>query len=168
MLLQVLDDGRLTDNKGVTIDFKNTIIILISSIASAEIMGITNENEREAAVWEELKKRFRPEFLNRLDDVVVFNPLGISQITKIVDNMLGAIQNKLKERDITVELSAEAKQFVANAGFDPSYGARPLKRALYDIVEDSLAELILEDRLKEGDSVMFDVENGNIEAKVLK
>ena len=82
--------------------------------------------------------------------------------------MLGAIQNKLKERDITVELSAEAKQFVANAGFDPSYGARPLKRALYDIVEDSLAELILEDRLKEGDSVMFDVENGNIEAKVLK
>ena len=168
MLLQVLDDGRLTDNKGVTIDFKNTIIILTSNIASAEIMGIANENEREAAVWEELKKRFRPEFLNRLDDVVVFNPLGISQITKIVDNMLGAIQNKLKERDITVELSAEAKQFVANAGFDPSYGARPLKRALYDIVEDSLAELILEDRLKEGDSVMFDVENGNIEAKVLK
>jgi ATP-dependent Clp protease ATP-binding subunit ClpB len=168
MLLQVLDDGRLTDNKGVTIDFKNTIIILTSNIASAEIMGIANENEREAAVWEELKKRFRPEFLNRLDDVVVFNPLGISQITKIVDNMLGSIQNKLKERDITVELSAEAKQFVANAGFDPSYGARPLKRALYDIVEDSLAELILEDRLKEGDSVMFDVENGNIEAKVLK
>ena len=168
MLLQVLDDGRLTDNKGVTIDFKNTIIILTSNIASAEIMSIANENEREAAVWEELKKRFRPEFLNRLDDVVVFNPLGISQITKIVDNMLGAIQNKLKERDITVELSAEAKQFVANAGFDPSYGARPLKRALYDIVEDSLAELILEDRLKEGDSVMFDVENGNIEAKVLK
>ncbi len=168
MLLQVLDDGRLTDNKGVTIDFNNTIIILTSNIASAEIMGIANENEREAAVWEELKKRFRPEFLNRLDDVVVFNPLGISQITKIVDNMLGAIQNKLKERDITVELSAEAKQFVANAGFDPSYGARPLKRALYDIVEDSLAELILEDRLKEGDKVIFDVENGNIEAKVLK
>lgn len=166
MLLQVLDDGRLTDNKRVTIDFKNTIIILTSNIASAEIMGIANENEREAAVWEELKKRFRPEFLNRLDDVVVFNPLGISQITKIVDNMLGAIQNKLKERDITVELSAEAKQFVANAGFDPSYGARPLKRALYDIVEDSLAELILEDKLKDGDRVVFDVENGNIEARV--
>lgn len=164
MLLQVLDDGRLTDNKGVTIDFKNTIIILTSNIASAKIMSITDEKEREAAVWEELKGHFRPEFLNRLDDVVVFNPLGLAQISRIVDNMLSGIQSKLKERDITVELSADAKQFVANAGFDPNYGARPLKRALYDIVEDALAELILEDKLKDGDKVLFSVEDGDIKA----
>ncbi|MDD3466256.1 MAG: AAA family ATPase [Campylobacterales bacterium] len=164
MLLQVLDDGRLTDNKGVTIDFKNTIIILTSNIASAKIMSITDEKEREAAVWEELKGHFRPEFLNRLDDVVVFNPLGLAQISRIVDNMLGGIQSKLKERDITVELSADAKQFVANAGFDPAYGARPLKRALYDIVEDALAELILEDKLKDGDKVLFTVADGDIKA----
>lgn len=166
MLLQVLDDGRLTDNKGVTIDFKNTIIILTSNIASAKIMSIADEKEREAAVWDELKQHFRPEFLNRLDDVVVFNPLGFAQISRIVDNMLGGIQAKLKERDITIELSAEAKQFVANAGFDPNYGARPLKRALYDIVEDSLAELILEDKLKDGDRVTFVVENGDIKAVI--
>ncbi len=166
MLLQVLDDGRLTDNKGVTIDFKNTIIILTSNIASAKIMSIADEKEREAAVWEELKTHFRPEFLNRLDDVVVFNPLGLAQISRIVDNMLGGIQAKLKERDITIELSAEAKQFVANAGFDPAYGARPLKRALYDIVEDSLAELILEDKLKDGDKVLFDVKDGDIKALI--
>jgi ATP-dependent Clp protease ATP-binding subunit ClpB len=166
MLLQVLDDGRLTDNKGVTIDFKNTIIILTSNIASAKIMNITDEKEREAAVWEELKMHFRPEFLNRLDDVVVFNPLGLLQISRIVDNMLGAIRNKLRERNITIELSPEAKDFVANAGFDPSYGARPLKRALYDIVEDSLAELILEDKLKEGDKVLFVVDGGDVKAVV--
>ncbi len=166
MLLQVLDDGRLTDNKGVTIDFKNTIIILTSNIASAKIMSIADEKEREVAVWEELKTHFRPEFLNRLDDVVVFNPLGMAQISRIVDNMLGGIQAKLKERDIIIELSSEAKQFVANAGFDPAYGARPLKRALYDIVEDSLAELILEDKLKDGDKVLFDVKDGDIKALV--
>ncbi len=166
MLLQVLDDGRLTDNKGVTIDFKNTIIILTSNIASAKIATISDEKEREAAVWEELKKHFRPEFLNRLDDVVVFNPLGFAQISKIVENMLGGISAKLKERDITIELSAEAKQFVANAGFDPSYGARPLKRALYEIVEDSLAELILEDKLQDGGKVLFEVENGEIRAVI--
>ncbi len=166
MLLQMLDDGRLTDNKGVTIDFKNTIIILTSNIASAKIMNITDEKEREAAVWEELKTHFRPEFLNRLDDVVVFNPLGLAQISRIVDNMLGGIQAKLKERDIAIELSPEAKQFVANAGFDPSYGARPLKRALYDIVEDSLAELILEDKIKDGDKVLFTVEDADIKVVV--
>jgi len=166
MLLQVLDDGRLTDNKGVTIDFKNTIIILTSNIASAKIATISDEKEREAAVWEELKKHFRPEFLNRLDDVVVFNPLGFAQISKIVENMLGGISAKLKEREITIELSAEVKQFVANAGFDPSYGARPLKRALYEIVEDSLAELILEDKLQDGGKVLFEVENGEIRATV--
>jgi ATP-dependent Clp protease ATP-binding subunit ClpB len=166
MLLQVLDDGRLTDNKGVTIDFKNTIIILTSNIASAKIMNIADEKEREAAVWEELKTHFRPEFLNRLDDVVVFNPLGLSQISRIVDNMLGSIRNKLRERNITIELSPEAKNFVANAGFDPSYGARPLKRALYDIVEDSLAELILEDKLKDGDNVLFVVDGGDVKAVV--
>ena len=150
----------------MTVDFKNTIIILTSNIASDKIIALQDKKERESAVWSELKTRFRPEFLNRLDDVVIFNPLALSQITRIVDNLLCDIQNKLKDRDMTIELSNDAKQFIANAGFDPSYGARPLKRALYDIVEDSLADLILEGKLKDGDSVLFDVVDGDVKAVI--
>ena len=162
-LLQVLDDGRLTDNKGVTIDFKNTIIIMTSNIASDKIMAFDNIEEREKAVNNELKKYFKPEFLNRLDDIVIFNPLDIEAITKIVDIMFVNIQKKLEQRDIKVLLTTAAKKYIASVGFDPDYGARPLKRALYDEVEDRLAELILEDRLPEGSEVEFDVnENGII------
>jgi ATP-dependent Clp protease ATP-binding subunit ClpB len=166
MLLQVLDDGRLTDNKGVTVDFKNTIIILTSNIASDKIMTLSDEKEREAAVWDELKLRFKPEFLNRLDDVVIFNPLGYEQIASIVDNMLMTIKAKLREKEIEIELTHEAKMFVANEGFDPSYGARPLKRALYEIVEDSLAELILEGKLIGKQKVVFDIVDGVVVTKI--
>jgi len=162
ILLQVLDDGRLTDNKGVTVDFKNTIIILTSNIASDKIMALSDEKARESAVWEELKTRFKPEFLNRLDDVIIFNPLGYEQIVKIVDNMLGSIRAKLSEREVVLELTNEAKMFVANIGFDPSYGARPLKRALYEIVEDTLAELILEGKLSTKQKVIFDIKDGEV------
>jgi ATP-dependent Clp protease ATP-binding subunit ClpB len=165
-LLQVLDDGRLTDNKGVTIDFKNTIIIMTSNIASDKIMTISNPKERRDAVLDELKRNFKPEFLNRLDDQVIFNPLDIEAITSIVDILFKSIQSKLAERDITLTLTESAKEYIAEAGFDPVYGARPLKRALYEVVEDRLAELILEDKVVEGSSVEFDVQNGEIHVNI--
>lgn len=165
-LLQVLDDGRLTDNKGVTVDFKNTIIIMTSNIASDKIMTITDKEERRAAVNEELKRNFKPEFLNRLDEQVIFNPLDLDAITKIVDILFRDIQKKLAERDITITLTDNAKAYIAEAGFDPVYGARPLKRALYEVVEDRLAELILEDKVVEGSSVSFDVVNGEIDVTI--
>ena len=161
-LLQVLDDGRLTDNKGVTIDFKNTIIIMTSNIASDKIMEFRDPIDREKAVNSELKKYFKPEFLNRLDDIVIFNPLDMEAITKIVDILFRDIEKKLANRDIKVILSDSAKAYIAEAGFDPVYGARPLKRALYDVVEDRLAELILEDKVVEGSIVNFDVKNGEV------
>lgn len=161
-LLQVLDDGRLTDNKGVTVDFKNTIIIMTSNIASDKIMTITNKDEREKAVNNELKNYFKPEFLNRLDDIVIFNPLGLEAITGIVDILFDGIRKKLLSKEIEISLTDKAKAFVAEAGFDPVYGARPLKRALYEIVEDELAELILEEKITTGSKVEFDVKNGEI------
>jgi ATP-dependent Clp protease ATP-binding subunit ClpB len=167
ILLQVLDDGRLTDNKGVTVDFKNTIIILTSNIASDKIMEFKDPVDREKAVKDELKNYFKPEFINRLDDLIIFNPLGREQITKIVDIMLKGIKKKLEENDITIEVTPAAKELIADAGFDPVYGARPLKRALQEIVEDKLAEMILEGKVVEGSRVIFDAKNGEIEASVV-
>ncbi len=166
ILLQVLDDGRLTDNKGVTVDFKNTIIILTSNIASSKIIEFVDPKDREKAVMDELKLHFKPEFLNRLDDIVIFNPLGLEQIKEIVDIMLNDLRERLKERDIELSLSENAKALIAQAGFDPVYGARPLKRAIYDLVEDKIAEMILEDRIKDGDKLFIDEENKEIVIKV--
>jgi len=166
-LLQVLDDGRLTDNKGVTVDFKNTIIIMTSNIASDKIMEFKNPEDRRKAVSEELKKHFKPEFLNRLDEQVIFNPLDLNAITRIVDILFKDIQKKLAERDISISLTENAKAYIAEAGFDPVYGARPLKRALYEVVEDRLAELILEDKVVEGSSVTFDVQDSEIKIDIL-
>ncbi len=167
MLLQVLDDGRLTDNKGVTVDFKNTIIILTSNIASDKIMTINNKEAREEAVLSELKRHFKPEFLNRLDDIIIFNPLGMSEIIKIVDVMFLGINKKLVEKNIKISLTQSAKELISKVGFDPVYGARPLKRALYEEIEDRLAELILQEKIKEGSEIEFIDINGEIVAKVL-
>jgi len=139
ILLQVLDDGRLTDNKGVTVDFRNTIIILTSNLKDSE-----------------LNKFFRPEFLNRLDDTVRFKTIGQEQIIKILDILLKGIDKKLVERDIKIELTQPMKEYIASVGFDEVYGARPLKRALYSEIEDRLADLILEEKISNGDSVKFD------------
>ena len=166
MLLQVLDDGRLTDNKGVTVDFSNTIIILTSNIASDKIIKFAGSEELESMVMSELKQAFKPEFLNRLDDVVIFNALGQEQIVDIVDIFFSEIATKVKDRDIELVLSPEAKAYVAEAGFDPVYGARPLKRALYEIVEDRLADLILEGKIVEGTRVEFLMNQGEIEVKL--
>ena len=166
ILLQVLDDGRLTDNKGVTVDFKNTIIILTSNIASDIIMEIKDPEARKEAVWAELKRRMKPEFLNRLDEVVVFNPLGKEQVKAIVDILLRKIKSRLAERDIELNLTDRMKEFIAEVGFDPIFGARPLKRALADVVEDKLAELILEGKVKEGDKVEFDIDGDYVVVRV--
>jgi ATP-dependent Clp protease ATP-binding subunit ClpB len=115
---------------------------------------------------EDLKQAFKPEFLNRLDDIVIFNALGREQIVSIVDIFLKEIADKVASRDITLTLSNSAKDYIAEAGFDPVYGARPLKRALYEIVEDRLAELILEGKVTEGSHVEFDIENGEIKVQV--
>ena len=162
ILLQVLDDGRLTDNKGVTVDFKNTIIILTSNIASGKIMEFEDPKDREKAVMDELKLHFKPEFLNRLDDIVIFNPLGLEQIKEIVDIMLIDFKNRLKERSIDINLTDNAKALLAKAGFDPTYGARPLKRTIYEFVEDKVAEMILEDKIHDGDTIDIDEQNGEI------
>jgi ATP-dependent Clp protease ATP-binding subunit ClpB len=157
ILLQVLDDGRLTDNKGVTVDFKNTIIILTSNIGSAKIIEISDKESRKKEVLDELKAYFRPEFLNRLDDIIIFEQLGLKAIINIVDIMFNNIKSKLEQKDIIISLTQKAKEYIGEVGFDPVYGARPLKRAIYEIVEDKLADLILEDKIKEGSKVEFDI-----------
>ncbi|MCW8838509.1 MAG: AAA family ATPase [Thiovulaceae bacterium] len=149
MLLQVLDDGRLTDNKGVTVDFTNTIIILTSNVQE-----------------ENVKTTFKPEFINRLDEIVKFNELGSEQIKGIVDIFFKDIADKVSERDIELSLSESAKAYIAEAGFDPVYGARPLKRALYEIVEDRLADLILEGKIVEGSKVAFDMHENEIKVSI--
>jgi len=160
ILLQVLDDGRLTDNKGVVIDFKNSIIILTSNIASDKIME--NPENCEESVMSELKRNFKPEFLNRLDDIVIFNPLNLEQITSIVDILFKELQDKLAEKDITITLLDEAKTLIAQAGFDPVYGARPLKRAIYELIEDRLADMILSDEIGEGDNLVVSISGDSI------
>jgi len=166
ILLQVLDDGRLTDNKGVTVDFKNTIIILTSNIGSAKIIEIDDKESRRAEVLNELKSHFRPEFLNRLDDIVIFEQLGLEAITNIVNIMFETIKVKLEQKDIHISLTKNAQEYIAKAGFDPVYGARPLKRAIYEIVEDKLADLILEDKIYEGSLVEFDLKDDEVLVKI--
>ncbi len=166
-LLQVLDDGRLTDNKGVTVDFKNTIIILTSNIASDKIMDIRDDKERlEKAVHSELKNYFKPEFINRLDDLIIFNPLGLEQIKEIVDIMLQEIKAKVAERDIEIVVTDSAKEIIALEGFDPVYGARPLRRSIQWLIEDQLAEMILKGAVNNGVKVVFDSDNDTIIARV--
>jgi len=167
ILLQVLDDGRLTDNKGVTVDFTNTIIIMTSNIASDKIMSLNDDYDKmQDAVMGDLKLAFKPEFLNRLDDIIIFNPLGSREIEGIVDIFFKDIEQKVKERNIVLTLTSSAKEFIAKAGFDPVYGARPLKRALYEIVEDRLADLILSGEVVEGSHVTFDATDGVVEVVI--
>ncbi|PPB58955.1 ATP-dependent chaperone ClpB [Campylobacter hyointestinalis subsp. hyointestinalis] len=161
ILLGILDDGRATDNKGVAVDFKNTIIILTSNIGSSAIANLSGD-ERENAVKDALKEYFKPEFLNRLDDCVIFNPLGANELSGIVSIMFKELEATLQNRGIKAVLDDNAKEFIAKAGFDPVYGARPLRRALYELVEDKLAEMILRDELKSGDSIKISALNDEI------
>ncbi len=160
ILLGILDDGRATDNKGVTVDFKNTIIIMTSNLASSEIASLEGE-AREAAVKSAVGAFFRPEFVNRLDDVICFNPLGEESLRRIVGILFGALAKTLAGRGISVELKDSAAEVIAKAGFDPVYGARPLRRAMYDLVEDKFAEMILSGEISSGDSVVVEGVSGS-------
>ena len=169
ILLQVLDDGRLTDGQGRVVSFKNTIIIMTSNVGSQFIAGAGAEGFNEESrkqVMEALRSSFRPEFLNRIDDVVIFQPLGLEDIERIVDIQLKDIRSRLANERMTLELSEAAKQALALDGLDPVYGARPLKRLIQRRVVDQVANLIIAGELHEGDTVLVDTdENGNLIAR---
>jgi len=170
VLLQVLDDGRITDSMGKTVDFKNTIIILTSNIGSQYLLdGIDEEGmirpEAEAAVMHDLRAHFRPEFLNRLDETVLFKPLTKSNIGGIINLLIADVNKRLADRELAIELTDEAKAFIVENGYDPVYGARPLKRYLQKHVETLAAKLILSDSVRVGDTIMIDVVDGKLSAR---
>ncbi|EHR9974483.1 AAA family ATPase [Campylobacter upsaliensis] len=161
ILLGILDDARATDSKGVSVDFKNTIIILTSNIASTAIMNLKGK-EQEEAVKAELKNFFKPEFLNRLDDIITFNPLGENEAYEIVKLLFKDLQKSLENKGLKATLSDEAAKFIAKEGFDEDFGARPLKRAIYDKIEDKLSEMILSDELNLNDTISIDLKENEI------
>ncbi|EAL3900932.1 AAA family ATPase [Campylobacter upsaliensis] len=161
ILLGILDDARATDSKGVSVDFKNTIIILTSNIASNAIMNLKGK-EQEEAVKAELKNFFKPEFLNRLDDIITFNPLGENEAYEIVKLLFKDLQKSLENKGLKATLSDEAAKFIAKEGFDEDFGARPLKRAIYDKIEDKLSDMILSDTLSLNDTISIDLKENEI------
>jgi ATP-dependent Clp protease ATP-binding subunit ClpB len=166
VLLQVLDDGRLTDGHGRTVDFKNTVIVMTSNLGSHRIQEIgpdADYDAMKAAVMEVVSQHFRPEFINRVDDVVVFHALGREQIRAIVDIQLAHLRARLAERDMQLELSDAALDRLAEAGFDPVYGARPLKRAIQQQVENPLAQRILRGEFGPGAKVRVDASPDGLE-----
>jgi ATP-dependent Clp protease ATP-binding subunit ClpB len=162
VLLQVLDDGRITDGQGRTVDFKNTVIIMTSNIGSQYIMEETSHEARERLVMEALRQHFRPEFLNRVDDIIIFDRLTEDELKKIVEIQLKRLVRRLENQKITLELSDAAKALIAKHGYDPVYGARPLKRAIQKDVLDPLSMDILEGKFHEGQTIKVDVENGAV------
>ncbi len=165
VLLQVLDDGRLTDGQGRTVDFKNTLIVLTSNIGAEYLVAVKDGGDMVQArelVLAEVRTKFRPEFLNRLDEIIIFQRLGRDQMGRIVDIQMGRLQNLLADRKITLELDNEARNWLANLGYEPAYGARPLKRVIQRNVQDALADKILAGVVKDGDTVRLSVRDGAI------
>jgi len=176
ILLQILEDGRLTDSKGRTVDFKNTVVIMTSNVGAHTIRkqksmgfaGVTDDAKKDEyqkmkeGIMEELKKTFRPEFLNRVDEVIVFHQLEEDHILQIVDLMLANLVERVKGLQISLEITEEAKKLIAKEGFDPMYGARPLRRAIQNMIEDRLSEEMLSEGISEGDTVTVDVKEGKI------
>jgi ATP-dependent Clp protease ATP-binding subunit ClpB len=165
VLLQVLDDGRLTDGQGRTVDFRNTVIIMTSNLGSQviqEYAGEKNYTRMKSAVMEVVQQSFRPEFINRIDDIVVFHPLGTQQIRAIVDIQLIYLRKRLQERDMDLTLDDAARDLLGEAGFDPVYGARPLKRAIQQQIENPLAQRILKGEFAPGDRIGATVRDGQI------
>ncbi|HVZ89691.1 MAG TPA: ATP-dependent chaperone ClpB [Polyangia bacterium] len=158
-LLQLLDDGRLTDGQGRTVDFRNTVVIMTSNVGSQYLQDWTDLQAKDR-VMEELRRTFRPEFLNRIDDIVIFHPLGRNEIDSIVDLQLERLRKLLRDRDLDLELTPEARAFLGDQGYDPLYGARPLKRALVHYVQDPLARKLLAGDLHPGDTVLVDKADG--------
>ncbi|MFL6174358.1 MAG: AAA family ATPase, partial [Marmoricola sp.] len=175
-LLQILEEGRLTDSQGRVVDFKNTVIIMTTNLGTRDIskgvsLGFGNSSDvqgtydrMKAKVSEELKQHFRPEFLNRVDEMIVFPPLTKEQIVAMVDNMIASVELRLKDRDMSIELTQPAKDLLAVRGFDPVLGARPLRRTVQREIEDVLAEKMLYGEVGPGQIVVVDVEGEGAEA----
>jgi ATP-dependent Clp protease ATP-binding subunit ClpC len=175
-LLQILEEGRLTDSQGRVVDFKNTVIIMTTNLGTRDIskgasLGFQqasdtqgNYERMKAKVSEELKQHFRPEFLNRVDEIVVFPPLSKEQIISMVDNMIAGVEKRLHDRDMSIELTQAAKDLLATRGFDPVLGARPLRRTVQREIEDTLAEKMLYGEVRPGQIILVDVEGEGVEA----
>jgi ATP-dependent Clp protease ATP-binding subunit ClpB len=168
ILLQVLDDGRITDSQGRTVDFKNTILIMTSNIGAQYLLdGIDEKGEiseqAESLVMSELRTHFRPEFLNRLDETIMFKPLTKDNIGGIIKLILADINKRLSDREITIEISDRAQHYIVENGYDPVYGARPLKRYIQKYVETLAAKLILADKVRVGDTILIDLNDNEDE-----
>jgi ATP-dependent Clp protease ATP-binding subunit ClpB len=171
ILLQIMDDGRLTDSHGRTVDFKNTIIIMTSNLGSQYLLeGITESGELKQGAREQVmsvvRSHFRPEFLNRIDEIVLFKPLLLEEIKKIIDLLLDDLRKRLEERKIELELTPEAREFIAREAYDPVYGARPLRRYLQHNIETRLAKELIAGKLNDGQKVVVDVSDGSLEFKI--
>jgi ATP-dependent Clp protease ATP-binding subunit ClpB len=160
VLLQLLDDGRLTDSQGRTVDFRNTVVIMTSNLGSQMILEAgragSDFEEVRRSVLQALQQHFRPEFLNRIDDIIVFHPLGEGQVAEIARIQLERVRARLAERRITLELEDAALQQLARAGYDPAFGARPLKRAVQQLIETPLSRKIIAGEIKDGDTVVVE------------
>jgi len=162
ILLQVLDDGRITDGQGRTVDFRNTVIILTSNIGSQYILGEDNAEQREAMVTDALRAHFRPEFLNRIDEIIIFDRLKREELTTIVDLQLDRVRKRLAKQGLALALTEKAKELIGNQGYDPVYGARPLKRAIQHLLLDPLSLDVLDGKFVDGDVITADVDHGRI------
>ena len=165
ILLQVLDDGKLTDSQGNTVSFENTIIIMTSNSGSnlnTNSIGFGKQTVDSNKIFDSLKESFRPEFLNRIDEIVVFNSLTKEELLQIVDLMLSDTLKALSERNITAEITLGAKEYLLEKGTDLKYGARPLRRAIQRYVEDELSERILKNEIKNGDNIIIELDNDHL------
>jgi ATP-dependent Clp protease ATP-binding subunit ClpB len=163
VLLQVLDDGRLTDGQGRTVDFRNTIVIMTSNLGGAAFRDPTiPADKRREAILEDVRAFFRPEFVNRVDEIVVFDPLDRDQLREIVDIQVRLLQERLARRSLSIELTDAARDHLASAGYDPSFGARPLKRLIQREVQDPLAMRLLSGEIVEGDRVVVDADDDGL------
>lgn len=169
ILLQVLDDGRITDSQGRTIDFSNTVVVMTSNIGSEHILDISGDDskydEMQTRVMNALRKHFRPEFLNRIDDTILFHPLTRSELGEIVVLQLRRIQGMLSDQKIALEMTEAARSYIADAGYDPVYGARPLKRAIQRQLQNPIATKLLENTFVAGDTILIDLVDGTLEFK---
>ena len=166
VLLQVLDDGRITDGQGRTVDFKNTVIIMTSNIGSQYITEEESSEARSRLVMDALREHFRPEFLNRVDEIIIFDRLTDEDLKKIVEIQLARLTKRLAQQNITLKLTDSAKTVIAREGYDPVYGARPLKRAIQHLLLDPLSINILEGKFGDGQTIIADAKNGRIEFKL--
>ncbi|MPM91008.1 Negative regulator of genetic competence ClpC/MecB [bioreactor metagenome] len=181
-LLQILEDGRLTDGQGHTVDFRNAVIIMTSNVGAKELakgtslgFSVTEETDgyfdwskTKSYILDAVQKTFRPEFINRIDEMVVFRPLNKKEMLSIVDIMLNEIKKRLLVHDIDINVSEEAKGFILEKGYNPKFGARPLRRKIQQLIEDRLADLLLEGKVKRGSQVFIGLSNGEITVKSRK